>query len=111
MAGFGVTSGTIHVYEMASGKELASMPGHHGWVGSLVFWPDGKKLPSASADQTVRIWDLESFKLPRVLRGHIVLARLKCAAHQCGVPHGGQYSPAKRARKGRRAGVAVNSRQ
>ena len=35
-----------------------------------VFWPDGKKLASSSADQTIRTWDVASQKCLDVLRGH-----------------------------------------
>ena len=55
---------------MATGQELGRLQGHAGWVGSLVFWPDGKTLASASADQTIRVWDLPSRTCTDVLRGH-----------------------------------------
>ncbi len=46
------------------------LEGHSSWVSSLVFSPDGKKLTSSSADQTIRIWDVASQKCVDVLRGH-----------------------------------------
>jgi WD40 repeat protein len=42
-------------------------------VQGLVFWPDNKTLASASADETIRLWDLGdpgNVPPPRVLRGH-----------------------------------------
>ena len=60
----------IRLWDVATGKEIGRLEGHESWVGSLVFWPDGKKLASSSADQTIRIWDVASRKCLDVLRGH-----------------------------------------
>ena len=45
---------------------LATIPGerrlqpHHSeMITALAFWPDGKRLASASLDSTIRLWDLE----------------------------------------------------
>ena len=35
-----------------------------------MFWPDGKKIASASADQTIRLWDPATGQCLDVLRGH-----------------------------------------
>ena len=67
-AGFGESD--IRLWDVATGKEIGRMEGHKSWVGSLVFWPDGRKLASCSADQTIRIWDVASRKCLDVLRGH-----------------------------------------
>jgi eukaryotic-like serine/threonine-protein kinase len=67
-AGFGESD--IRLWDVATRKEIGRLEGHTGWVSSLVFWPDGKKLASSSADQTIRIWDVASRKCLDVLRGH-----------------------------------------
>ncbi len=49
---------------------LAELKGHGAGVTCVAFTPDGKKLLSASHDQTVRLWDWQRGKCERVLKGH-----------------------------------------
>ena len=60
--GAGFVESAIRLWDVASGSELARLEGHRTWVGSLVFWPDGQTLASASADQTIRIWDISDIR-------------------------------------------------
>jgi len=60
----------IRLWNVATGSEIGRLSGHSSWVSSLVFWPDGSKLASSSADQTIRIWDVASRKELDLLRGH-----------------------------------------
>jgi serine/threonine protein kinase/WD40 repeat protein len=66
--------GPIHLYDAASGRHLGSMEGHRAWVSEMAFLPDGKTLASASADETVRLWDVSDpthgKSMGRPLRGH-----------------------------------------
>ena len=49
-----------------------------GWVFACDFAPHGKTIVSASADKTLKIWDVESGKCQRTLKGHRYLC-LFCA--------------------------------
>jgi WD40 repeat protein len=44
--------------------------GHHGTVTAVRFSADGKKVLTASADTTARVWDARTGQLLKSLRGH-----------------------------------------
>jgi eukaryotic-like serine/threonine-protein kinase len=62
-SGAGFTESDIRLWNVATGEEVARLGGHRAWVSSLVFWPDGQTLASASADQTIRLWNLAELHL------------------------------------------------
>src|SRR5262249_25188349 len=54
------------------GQARGSMDGHSSaYVTDLLFTPDGSRLISSSADQTIRLWDWATRKPVGALRGHV----------------------------------------
>src|SRR5437870_11802505 len=60
--------------EETNGKTISepalTLRGHDNAIYSLAFSPDGKRLASVSADQTVRLWNVEKGQEDRALKGH-----------------------------------------
>jgi WD40 repeat protein len=53
----GNKDGSVHLYNVADGKELFAMPGHAGAVTGVAFHANGQLLASAGSDRTVRFWN------------------------------------------------------
>lgn len=62
--------GELRLYKVADWKTVAAFREHTDVVFSLSFSPDGKKLASASFDQTIRLWDIATLKPEQTLKGH-----------------------------------------
>jgi hypothetical protein len=66
----------IHLWELASGQEVATLEGHNESTRGLAFSPDGRWLASCSGayrtsnDQTVRVWDPATGREVRRFEGH-----------------------------------------
>ena len=54
----GFVESSVRLWDVKNGVEIARLQGHRTYIQSLVFWPDGKTLASASGDQTIRLWDV-----------------------------------------------------
>jgi RNA polymerase sigma factor (sigma-70 family) len=55
---------TAKVWDVETGKELATFGKHPGWVVAVAFSPDGKTVAAANAgkDPQVKLWDLATGK-------------------------------------------------
>jgi WD40 repeat protein len=49
----------IRIWEVESGKLLATIEDHADWIFDIAFTPDGKRLASASRDKTSKVFDVE----------------------------------------------------
>jgi WD40 repeat protein len=52
------------------GQEVLALKRHTGSIVSVSWSPDGKRLASASFDQTVKVWDAETGHEDLTLWGH-----------------------------------------
>jgi WD40 repeat protein len=48
------------VWDLASGRAEATLAGHADRVTACAVMPDGRRVVSASADRTLKVWDLEA---------------------------------------------------
>jgi WD40 repeat protein len=53
-----VSPGTVHLYDVSSGKLLAALKGHMGLAGIMAFSPDGRLLALVDSDSTIILWKL-----------------------------------------------------
>src|SRR5258708_8705886 len=53
---------TVRLWDLPAGKEIARLEGHRGWVLSVAFSPDGRRLVSGGLDTTALVWDVSRFR-------------------------------------------------
>ena len=54
----------LHRFDTATGKRTVEFVGHEGVVWAVSPSPDGRRLLSASSDQTLKLWDLHGGETP-----------------------------------------------
>jgi WD40 repeat protein len=64
----------VRLVDPATGKLIATLPGHANYVRSLAFSPDGKLLAAAGGPPQlggeIKIWDTQTHQLVRTIEGH-----------------------------------------
>ncbi|NRB09541.1 MAG: hypothetical protein HRU34_22350 [Richelia sp.] len=47
---------TIKIWQVNTGREIATLTGHENYVRAIAFSPDEETLVSVSDDDTIKIW-------------------------------------------------------
>ncbi len=61
---------TLMFWEIATGRILATLPGHSDRIDVIALSSDNRLALSGSRDKTVRLWDLRKGKLVTTFNGH-----------------------------------------
>lgn len=65
-----IKNNKVLVRDMLTGKIQFVLKGHTDIINKARFNPDGKKIFTASADNSIGVWDAITGKLQTILRGH-----------------------------------------
>jgi hypothetical protein len=76
----------LKVWDLESGRVLATLDGHADRVTSCVQVADGRRVVSGSDDRTLKVWDLESGRVLATLDGHAG------SVHACAVTPDGRHA-------------------
>lgn len=62
---------TLKLWNLGTGKEIATLEANAGSVNSIATSPDGRTLASGNGDKTVKVWNLLTGQEIRTLYGHL----------------------------------------
>jgi WD40 repeat protein len=68
------------LWDVLTGDCKATLVGHTSHVVSIAFTPDGKKVVTASWDETVKLWDTAEAFVDHTFTGHLGKVNCVCVA-------------------------------
>jgi WD40 repeat protein/serine/threonine protein kinase len=63
-------NGWLHVFDVATGRELRATRAHETLIMAVAYAPDGRELATAARDDTAKTWTAGELRLAHVLAGH-----------------------------------------
>ncbi|WFE59556.1 AAA family ATPase [Micromonospora sp. WMMD712] len=66
----GSAAGTARLWDVTTGRAIATLTGHTDSVLSVALSPDGRTLATTSIDGTARLWDVTTARALTTLTGH-----------------------------------------
>lgn len=66
----GRENGQMEIFDISSGRLLRQIDAHTDWINTITWLPKRGIVITASHDQTLRLWDADSFALRRTITGY-----------------------------------------
>jgi serine/threonine protein kinase/WD40 repeat protein len=67
----GDRAGKLHIWDFRMGEKRKTQPAHSGPIRRLILSHDGQFLFTASADQTLKMWNVDTWKQATQFNGHV----------------------------------------
>lgn len=68
------TNGSLQIWDLSDGKQIARCSGHNSWVWSVAYSPAHPIFASCGQDHHVRLWDSRTGECLKLLEGHTGIA-------------------------------------
>jgi WD40 repeat protein len=54
----GSFDGSVRLWDWRAGTVSAVLQSHQGWIGSVAFSPDGRRIVTGGQDGTIKFWNM-----------------------------------------------------